>query len=205
MNATVFIVDDDAMMLSATAQYLESKDLRTRCYRSGSTFLKDHDPSIPGCILLDLVMPDMNGLAVQRELMRQDQNRPIVFLSACAEIRETAEAMKAGAVDFLTKPVDEKSLLSAIRLAIERDAHLRVMQARKREIQERFARLSSRERQVLNSVVAGMQNKQIAHQLGIAEKTVKVHRVRIASKLGIRAVADWVRFVLELSRHPSDG
>lgn len=205
MNATVFIVDDDAMMLAATAQYLESKDLRTRCYRSGPTFLKDHDPSIPGCMLLDLAMPDMNGLAVQQELMRRDQNRPIVFLSGCAEIWETAEAMKAGAVDFLTKPVDEKSLLSAIRLAIERDAYLRATRARKREIQERFARLTSREREVLNSVVAGMQNKQIAHQLGIVEKTVKVHRVHIASKLGIRAVADWVRFVLELSRYPSDG
>src|SRR4030095_2220363 len=137
MNATVFIVDDDAMMLAATAQYLESKDLRTRCYRSGSTFLKDHDASIPGCMLLDLAMPYMNGLAVQQELIRRDQNRPNVFLSGCAEIWETVEAMKAGVVDFLTKPVDEKSLLSVIRLAIERDAHLRVMQGRKRGIQER--------------------------------------------------------------------
>ena len=204
MNATVFIVDDDAMMLAATAQYLESKDLWTRCYRSGSTFLKDHDPSIPGCMLLDLAMPDMNGLAVQQELIRRDENRPIVFLSGCAEILETVEAMKAGAVDFLTKPFDEKNLLSVIRLAIERDAHLRVMQRRKRGIQERFALLSSREREVLNSVVAGMQNKQIAHQLHIGEKTVKSHRARMVSKLGIRTVADLVRFVEELSRHPSD-
>jgi FixJ family two-component response regulator len=98
-----------------------------------------------------------------------------------------------------------KLVRDCIRLAIERDACLRAARARKREIQERFARLTSREREVLNSVVAGMPNKQIAHQLGIVEKTVKVHRVRIASKLGIRAVADWVRFVPELSRHPSDG
>ena len=199
MNATVFIVDDNTVMLAATAQYLESNDLRTRCYPSGRAFLTEHDPCIPGCVLLDVVMPEMSGLAVQRELIRRDPNRPIVFLSGRAEIWESVAAMKAGAVDFLTKPADEETLLGAVRLAIERDARWRVTEVRKQETQERFAHLTPRERSVLHLVVTGMLNKQIAHQLGIGEKTVKVYRGRIVEKLGVRTVPDLVRFVQRLS------
>ena len=192
---TVFLVDDDPRLLKAMARLLGSEGWNTRTYRSAQDFLTQHDPTLAGCLVLDLAMPDMSGLQLQQELVRLGQERPIVFLSGHGDVPSSVAAMKSGAIDFLTKPVDSDVLFNVVRTAIERDTRQRAVTERTREVRTRLSRLTLREREVLDGVVAGLLNKQIAGRLGIVEKTVKVHRARAIAKLGTRSTADLVRMV----------
>jgi FixJ family two-component response regulator len=197
--ATVFLVDDDARVLRSITRLLECEGWRTCAYRSAAEFLEQHDPSLPGCLVLDLAMPGMTGLGLQKELQDLGQSRPIVFLSGHAAVETCALAMKSGAVDFLTKPVDADALLDAVQRAVDRDIGQRAESSKLDNLNQRISSLTIRERQVLDGVVAGMLNKQIANQLGIVEKTVKVHRAHAVSKMGARSTAELVRMVHPLT------
>ena len=148
---------------------------------------------MPGCVVLDLAMPGLNGLELQTALAASGCQRPIIFVSGHGDVPSSVRAMKAGAVDFLTKPVSEENLLAAIRRAIDRDRLMRQARAELQAIGERLNTLTPREREVLQHVVAGQLNKQIAADLGTVEKTVKVHRSRVMEKMGVRSLADLVR------------
>src|SRR5262245_23506917 len=193
MSFTAFLVDDDAGVLKALSRLLRAAGYDTRAYSSPNDFLADHDPSIPGCAVLDLTMPELDGLELQEKLAEQASGRPIIFLSGKADVPSSVQAMKAGAVDFLVKPVEREVLLAAVARANEQDAKLRRERADRQVIERKLASLTPREREVLEHVAAGKLNKQIAAALGTVEKTVKVHRGRMMEKLGVRSVAELVR------------
>jgi FixJ family two-component response regulator len=198
LNGLIYLVDDDRRVLNALTRLLQGEGWLTAGFTSAGAFLEAHDPAIPGCLVLDLMMPDMSGLAVQAELQRLGECRPVIFLSGRGEIPACATAMKAGALDFLTKPVEAPLLFAAVARAVERDAIDRVQADQRRVISDRMTSLTLRERQVLSGVVEGLLNKQIANRLGIVEKTVKVHRAHAISKLGARSTAELVRMVYSL-------
>jgi FixJ family two-component response regulator len=195
LSETVFLVDDDPRVLKALSRVLASDGWIARPYRSAREFLAEHDVAAPGCLVLDLLMPEMTGLDLQQELARLGEHRPIVFLSGRGDVPSSVTAMKSGAVDFLTKPVDAKALLEAVRRATERDMRQRAHADRIHGLTARLATLTLREREVLDGVVSGLLNKQIAGRLGIVEKTVKVHRARAVAKMGARSTAELVRMV----------
>jgi FixJ family two-component response regulator len=192
-SSTVFVVDDDPGVRKALTRLLRTAGFEVCCYTSASEFLKQHDRNQPGCLLLDLAMPGLNGLELQQALAESGCERSIVFISGQADIPKTVTAMKAGAVDFLTKPVEDEALLAAVRAAIERDIHSRSDRAQRESIEKRLASLTQREREVLEHVVSGQLNKQIAADLGTVEKTIKVHRARVMAKMGVTSVAELVR------------
>jgi FixJ family two-component response regulator len=198
-SSTVFVIDDDPRVIKAITRVLASDGWVTRSFRSAKEFLRAQADDAPGCLVLDLLMPDMTGLDLQQELARNRQIRPIVFLSGEGDIPTSVRAMKCGAVDFLTKPVESKALLDAVRRAMERDRSERVAARQVGVVQKRFSSLTARERQVLDGVVAGLLNKQIAADLGIVEKTVKVHRARAVAKMGARSTAELVRMAASLA------
>ncbi|HEY6381362.1 MAG TPA: LuxR C-terminal-related transcriptional regulator, partial [Pseudolabrys sp.] len=156
-------------------------------------FLSSHDPAVPGCAIIDLVMSELDGLHLQQALIDTGSDRPIIFLTGKGDISASVKAMKAGAVDFLTKPVQREALFSAVKRAANVDAVSRQRRNESKSIGERISTLTHREREVLEYVIAGRLNKQIAASLGTVEKTVKVHRGRMMAKLGVRTVADLVR------------
>lgn len=191
--STVFLVDDDASVLAALSRLLRAKGYDVKPYPSPQDFLAGHDATLPGCALLDVSMPELDGLALQEALTADGVQRPVIFITGVGDIPTSVRAMKAGAIDFLTKPVDEKDLLAAIARAEERDREDRQAQGEVTLISARVATLTPREREVLTHVVAGRLNKQIAGDLGTSEKTIKVHRARMMQKMGVRTVADLVR------------
>lgn len=188
-----FVVDDDRSVLKSLSRLLRTKGYEVRAYRSGREFLDQHDPDVPGCAILDMAMPGMSGLEIQRELAASDANRPVVFLSGSAEVPASVKAMKEGAVDFLTKPAKAQDLLQAIAAACDRQLKAREQKGELNNLQARIANLTPREREVLDGVVSGLLNKQIAGRLGISLKTVKLHRSRMMHKMNVRSVADLVR------------
>jgi FixJ family two-component response regulator len=190
---TVFLVDDDAGVLKALARVLRTRGYDVRPYASPQAFLADHDPAAPGCAVLDVAMPGLDGLALQQALTAGETHRPVIFITGKGDIPTSVRAMKAGAIDFLTKPVSDTILLEALARARQQDTRLREEHAALAAIGAKLARLTPREREVLTHVVAGRLNKQIAGELGTVEKTIKVHRSRIMEKLGVRTVADLVR------------
>lgn len=190
---TVYLVDDDAGVRKALSRLLRAKGYEVQSYVSAQEFLERHDPAAPGCAVLDVAMPDLDGLALQQALTTGGSHRPVVFITGKGDIPTSVRAMKAGALDFLTKPVREKDLLDAIQRAETRDAELRLLHSELDSIQARINTLTPREREVFTHVVAGRLNKQIAGELGTVEKTIKVHRSRMMEKLGLRTVADLVR------------
>jgi FixJ family two-component response regulator len=195
-NFTVFVVDDDPSVAKALSRLLRAKGYDVQSFTSPQAFLDSHDPAVPGCAVLDVIMPGCNGLELQQALTGAGAAglpRPIIFLSGKGDIPTSVRAIKAGAVDFLTKPVDGGALLDAIARAAAQDSRSRHDRAELAAIQDRIASLTPRERQVLGHVVAGRLNKQIAADLGTVEKTVKVHRSRMMDKMGVRSVADLVR------------
>jgi FixJ family two-component response regulator len=184
LNAgTVFIVDDDPGVCRAVGRLVRGAGYEVREFNSAHDFLVAHEPEPPGCLLLDLSMPDVDGLQLQRSLVASGCHRPIVFLSANGDVHSTVRAMKAGAVNFLTKPVDEDELMEALAEAVALDARGRAAWETRNTVAGRMATLTPRERQVLEKVVAGRLNKQIAAELGTVEKTIKVHRSRVMQKL----------------------
>jgi FixJ family two-component response regulator len=190
---TIFVVDDDTRVLNALSRLLRARNFDVKAFTSAPMFLAEHDGSVPGCAILDVSMPGLNGLELQQTLTAAGSQRPIIFLTGKGDIPTSVRAMRAGAIDFLTKPVKEIELLAAIARAGKEDAATRVAIAEIGEIKVRLAMLTPREREVLTQVVAGRLNKQIAGNLGTAEKTIKVHRGRVMMKLGVRSVADLVR------------
>ncbi|WP_246683259.1 response regulator [Mesorhizobium sp. B2-1-3A] len=188
------MVDDDPSVLIALARLLTVKGYEVRTFSSPGAFLEAHDPDIPGCAVVDVSMPGLNGLELQAALKGSDDiARPVIFVSGQGDVPTSVRAMKEGAVDFLTKPIDETALINAVEAAIGKDTDLRRDRIGFTEVLKHYASLTSREREVLSHVVAGRLNKQIAADLGVAEKTVKLHRGRMMSKMGVRSLAELVR------------
>ena len=198
----VFIIDDDQGILDALNRFLRTAGYETKAYSSPQAFLEEHDPSMPGCVVLDLSMPRMNGLAVQRELVTRGSERPVIFLSGRGTVPASVEAMKAGAVDFLPKPLKGDELLSAIKVAEERDL-VRLQRAAERKAAGKLIdKLTPREKEVMELVVQGHLNKNIAALIGTTEKTVKAHRGRVMHKIGVRSVAELVRLTSKVTTKP---
>jgi FixJ family two-component response regulator len=202
----VHVVDEDDGLRGTLRRLLAGHGYHVRVHASAEDFLQAHDPHALGCILLEVSLPGLDGLALQRRLAGTGITLPFVFLTARAEVACCAAAMREGAVDFLTKPVDEEALLRAVRLALLRSIDRRCALQRQSILQERLALLTPREHEVLLYVMNGRLNRQAAVDLGTSEKTIKVHRMRALEKLGVRSVAEAVR-MFELARprtSPSD-
>jgi FixJ family two-component response regulator len=192
---TVFLVDDEAAVVKAMSRLLRTRGYSVCAYTSSRDFLAQHDPAIPGCALLDVSMPDLDGLELQQAMTGEGIARPVIFMTGKGDVPTSVRAMKAGAVDFLTKPVNDLEIFAALARAEQQDAHARRAHSERASIEEKLATLTPREREVLSHVVVGRLNKQIAGDLGTVEKTIKVHRSRVMAKLGVRTVADLVRLV----------
>jgi len=189
----VSVVDDDGLVLRSLARLFEAHGFSVRAFSSARDFLEGESRPGPGCIVMDLSMPGLNGLELQQALTATADSRPVIFISGHGSVPSSVEAMKAGAVDFLTKPLDEQKLLGAVRIALQKDRSAREKDAERSAIMDRLATLTLRERQVLGRVVAGKLNKQIAAELGTAEKTIKVHRARMMRKMAVDSLAQLVR------------
>jgi FixJ family two-component response regulator len=190
---TIFIIDDEPPVVRALERLLRAAGYEVRGFLSSRAFLEQHDPAIPGCAILDIAIDGMNGFELQQLLADSRCERPVVFLTGRGDIPMSVRAMRAGAVSFLTKPVKGEELLDAVRAALEKDRKTREVRGRLVAIERRLATLTPREREVLKHVVSGRLNKQIAADLGTAEKTVKVHRGRMMEKMQTRSVAELVR------------
>jgi FixJ family two-component response regulator len=191
--STVFIVDDDASVLKSLSRLVRSAKLSSVAYSSPREFLDRYDPQTPGCLVLDVAMPGLDGLQLQQALTAKGSEIPIIFLTGHGDIPMSVRAMKHGAIDFLTKPVNADDLLKAIRVAMERDQASRQTRAELDDIRQRESTLTPRELEVMQCMVSGASNKRIARFLSIAEKTVKVHRARVMEKMAVRSMAELVR------------
>jgi FixJ family two-component response regulator len=189
----VYVVDDDPDVLKAVERLLESAGHEVVTFASPQHFLERHDRDATGCLVLDLQMPGLSGLELQDMLEERASHLPIIFLTGRGDIAASVQAMKHGAADFLTKPVDDDLLIATVRDALARDRALRPARIERERIEKSLATLTERERQVLELIVAGKLNKQIAAELGTAEKTVKFHRANLMHKMGVRVVADLVK------------
>jgi FixJ family two-component response regulator len=191
---TVFLVDDDSSVRKALTRLIRAAGYESRAFSSAREFIESK-PETAGiaCLVLDVRMPDLNGLDLQQALHAANISLPIVFITGHGDIPMSVKAMKAGAVDFLPKPVHEKTLLPAIEQALARSSRQQTAAAELQGIRRRVNALTRREREVMEQVVSGMLNKQIAHKLGTVEKTVKVHRARVMDKMGVHSVAELVR------------
>lgn len=188
----VWLVDDDSSVLRALRRLLQSEGLDTRAFTDPADFLAAYDPALPGCAVIDLGLPGLDGLTLQTRLADAGHACPVIFLTGQGSIPAAVRAIRGGAVDFLTKPVDAPALLATIRIALARDAQDRARRQTDDLLRARLSSLTPREREVMAEVVRGLLNKQIADRLGAAEKTVKVHRGRMMQKMGVRSVAELV-------------
>ena len=202
MKTIVFIIDDDASVRKSLSRLLRSAGFDVETFATAELFLEREHYNGIGCLVLDVRMPGISGIDLQDELSKADYSMPIVFITGHGNIPMGVEAMKKGAVDFLPKPFEDEELLQAVREAIAKDTQGRANHAEVHEVQERIALLTARERDVFRYVITGMLNKQIAYALGIAEKTVKVHRGRIMEKLGVDSVAELVRLAEKAGIEP---
>lgn len=192
-ETTVFVVDDDPSVRRSLRRLFRSAGYAVEEFVSAAEFLERESPSGIGCLVLDVRMPNMTGTELFDRLVRSGFSLPAVFLTAYGDVPTSVHAMKEGAVDFLLKPVDDETLLRAVREAVGRHAAIRALQDKRAAAHSRLSRLSAREREVMERVARGLANKVIASDLGIAEKTVKVHRHRVMEKTGTRSVAELVR------------
>ena len=202
LSPTVFLIDDDASFLTAATRLLRANGFAVQPFSSAREFLAQRDPCLPGCVIADLQMPEMSGLDLQAALARTRNALPIIFLTAHGDIPASVRAMRDGAEDFLEKRAPKKKLIEAVRRAFARDVSERETRAKAREAQTRFEKLTGREREVLNHVLRGALNKQIAGDLGICERTVKLHRTSITTKLGVQSVAEIARLAQEAGTFP---
>ncbi len=191
-SATVFVVDDDAEVRRALTRLLRAGGFGVSEFGSAREFLAGHDSEVAGCLLLDVAMPEVDGLELQEALLAAGTQRPIIFLTGNADIPTSVQAMRAGAANFLTKPVIAARLFAAVNEALQLDAAARRLRSRQHALQRRLSSLTMREREVLAHLVAGERNKQIAADLGIVGKTIKVHRARVMRKMGVRSMVELV-------------
>lgn len=203
-DAAIFLVDDDHGFLTATSRMLKAAGFKIHAFGSATQLLGHVNAGTRGCIVADLNMPEIDGLELQGRLIRSDVSMPIVFLTGQADIPSTVRAMREGAVDFLEKHATKEQLLGAIRTALERDAAGHEARMRQQKLHERFDRLTKREREVLQYVVGGKLNKEIAAALGINERTVKLHRTAITTKLGVHSTAQLTTLTHEARVFPDD-
>jgi FixJ family two-component response regulator len=192
-NSVVYIVDDDSSVRDAISNLLESVGLRAQTFGSTEEFLVATRTEAPSCLVLDVMLPGMRGLEFQEMLKKNGISIPIIFITAHGDIPMTSKAMKAGAIEFLAKPFPKEDLLAAIHRGLQLDETMRAQHAELTSLQKRFEQLSPREREVMDLVVTGIINKQIAGQLGISEVTVKIHRRQVMEKMQAESLADLVR------------
>jgi FixJ family two-component response regulator len=190
---TVFVVDDDTSVRTALTRLLQSVGFKVETFDSAQAFLEHGSHDGPACLILDVRMPEMSGIELQQQLTRVGLGMPIVFITGHGNIPMSVKAMKAGAVDFIEKPFEDQKLIDAINLAIKKNKKFRTEQAEIKDLQRRVDSLTPREHEVFILVVSGMLNKQIAFDLGLSEKTVKVHRARVMDKMKAKSLADLVR------------
>jgi FixJ family two-component response regulator len=197
-DATVFVVDDDGPMRVALMNLIRSVGLRVELFASAQEFLRSKLPDVPSCLILDVRLPGLSGLDLQRRTIESGMEIPIIFLTGYGDIPMTVRAMKAGAVEFLTKPFRDQDLLDAIQQALERDRQTRDQRVAIEELRRRFASLTPREREVMVRVVAGLLNKQIAAELGTSHTTVKIQRHQVMEKMGAVSLPELVRMADQL-------
>jgi RNA polymerase sigma factor (sigma-70 family) len=192
-EAIVFVVDDDAPMRKSLQNLIGSVGLRVEAFASAPEFLRSKLIDVPGCLVLDVRLPGLSGLDLQKRMVEAGIEIPIIFITGHGDIPMTVQAMKAGAVEFLTKPFRDQDLLDAIQQALERDRMARKQRAEINELHNRLDSLTPREREVMGLVVAGLLNKQIAGELGTSETTIKIHRHQVMEKMGASSLAELVR------------
>jgi RNA polymerase sigma factor (sigma-70 family) len=197
-TSVVFVVDDDPSVRSSLKFLLSSVGLQVESFESAETFLQTKPPDAPSCLVLDVRLRGLSGLDFQHELAAKNIRIPIVFVTGHGDIPMSVRAMKAGAIEFLTKPYRDQDLLDAVRVALERDRARREQEKDLTDLRQRFDSLTPREQEVISMVVSGMLNKQIAGELGTAENTVKVHRSRAMEKMNAQSFADLVRMIEKL-------
>jgi len=194
----VYVVDDDPGVLDAVCLLLRSEGIPSVGCPSAADFLEVHDPAVPGCLVLDLRMPGMSGMDLQKRLLEMGIRIPIIFVTAHGEVSTAVEAVKAGAVDFIEKPFSDEKLLEKIRESIQLDTRSRAHRAVRRGIEERVESLTPREREVMALVVAGRLNKKIARELKISQRTVEVHRARVMEKMQAGSVSELVQMIMQV-------
>lgn len=194
----VFVVDDESAVGVSIKRLLHSVGLEARHFTSASEFLRAKRPDAPGCIVLDVRLPDLSGLDLQQELAKANVDLPVIFVTGHADIPMTVRAMKAGAVEFLTKPFREQELLEAVQRAISRHRQTRDQRASMRVLQSRYELLTPREREVFPLVASGLLNKQVAAELNASEKTIKVHRGQLMQKMEAHSLSDLIRMAEQL-------
>ena len=200
-EAIVFVVDDDPSVRTGLARLLKSVGLTAAMFASAPEFLEEVTPDKPGCVIVDLRLPAMSGLELQEQLKARSLNLPIIFLTAFGTVPASVRAMKAGAIDFLEKPVDDQTLIDAVFRALELDRAQRAKQAEIQAVLDRFKSLTPREVEVFRLIITGKLNKQVAHELNTSEKTIKVHRARILEKMHCQSLAELVRLAEKASLH----
>lgn len=189
-STLVYLVDDDFSVRDSLGLLIESTGQAVRCFESADSFLNNYDPAQAGCLVLDVRMPGMGGLELQEEMTRRDFAIPIIFISGHADIPDSSKAFRAGAIDYMEKPFDSKTLLTRLQEAIQKDLDTRVYQEEKRRLKKRLGQLTPREHEVLILVVKGLSNKEAAKQLNVSNRTIDVHRAKIMEKMEAEDLAE---------------